>query len=221
MPRRKKSTPAAPPPRRWRVVAAVGATLAVAGGAVWALGLTGDEALRQIGARGRYRVAFADIACAAPPGTDRATFLTEVRYVGLLPDALNPLDAADRDRVRAGFSRHPWVAGVDDVAPVPGGGLRVDLAFRTPVLAVTTSAGTPRLLDRGGVLLPVAPTPPGVAELAGTVAAPTVAAGEVWPDPVVTAALRLVETYQPARLERRPPGWRLTGRDGRLYDVQN
>ncbi|HYH66847.1 MAG TPA: hypothetical protein VD866_19290 [Urbifossiella sp.] len=217
MPRRKKAGP--PPGRSWRAGLAVVITLLVAGAALVALNVAGGDALRRIGGRDRYRVAFADIACDTPPGLDRSTFLAEARYAGELTETVSPLDAADRDRLAAGFAKHPWVEAVEAVTPEPGG-VRVALRFRAPVLAVTTATGEPRLLDRHGVLLPVTPTPPGVAELAGRVAAPRVAAGEVWNEPDVSAALRLVETYHPVRLEKRGAGWRLTGPDGRPYDVR-
>lgn len=217
MPRRKPT--ARPPGRPWRAGLAVVITLLVAAGALVALNVAGGDALRRIGGRDRYRVAFADIHCDTPPGLDRATFLAEVRYAGELPETVSPLDAADRDRLAAGFAKHPWVASVEAVTPEPGG-VRVAIHFRSPVLAVTTATGEPRLLDRNGVLLPVTPTPPGVAELAGRVAPPRVAAGEVWADSDVAAAVRLVETYRPVRLEKVGAGWRLTGADGRRYDVR-
>jgi hypothetical protein len=220
VPRRKK--PAAPPRARpWRPLLAIAITLAAGAAAVLGLGWAGGEALRRVGGRDRYRTPFADIACESPPGMDRATFLGEVRYAGGLPDTVNALDAADRDRLAAGFAKHPWVEAVEGVAAEPGGGVRVALRFRTPVLAVTTTEGVPRLLDAGGVLLPVAPTPPGVAELSGSVPPPRVAAGEVWDEPVVADAVRLAGTYRPARIQKQQSGWRLTAPDGKLYDVRH
>ena len=216
MPRRKKPGP--PPGRSWRAAFAVVITLAVAAAALVALNTLGGDALRRIGGRDRYRVAFADIACDAPPGLDRLTFLAEVRYVGELRETVSPLDAADRDRLAAGFAKHPWVEAVEAVTPEPGG-VRVALRFRSPVLAVTTAANEPRLLDRHGVLLPVTPTPVGVAELMGRVSAPRVSAGEVWAEPDVQRALDLRQTYGAAQLQRLSSGWRLTLPDGRVLVV--
>lgn len=218
MPRPKK--PTAPPPRRsWRPVLAVGITLGAIVGVVAAVNRVGVEAVRQIGPRDRYRTAFADIDCPAPPGLDRATFLAEVRYVAALPETLTALDPAVREKVAAGFAKHPWVEGVGGVTAEPGGRVRAALRFRTPVLAVTTTDRTPRLLDRSGVLLPVAPTPPGVAELVGGVDPPRVAAGEVWHDGVVDRAVELVAVYRPRRLGRTPTGWALTMPDGRVLSI--
>jgi hypothetical protein len=214
MPRRNK--PPTPPARRpWRAVAAVAVTLVVVAGIVFALGYFGDEALRRVGARDRYRTTFADIVCDTPPGLDRPTFLTEVRYVGALPDSFNALDPADRERVVAGFAKHPWVESVDGATVKPGGEVRIGLRFRSPVLAVTTTDRAPRLLDRHGVLLPVAPTPPGAAELVGAIPPPTVAAGDVWPHADVRSAVELTTAYGAKRLEKTLAGWKLTLPDGK------
>ncbi|HEX4610621.1 MAG TPA: hypothetical protein VH092_20695 [Urbifossiella sp.] len=206
--------------RPWRSVVVVAGTLVGVTAVVLALNQAGAEALRRVGGRDRYRTPFADISCDTPPGLDRPTFLAEVRYVGGLPDRVNALDPADRDRLTAGFVKHPWVEVVDGVIAEPGSVVRVALRFRTPVLAATTTAGTTRLLDARGVLLPVTPTPTGVAELVGAVPPPQVAAGEVWEEPTVVAALRLVGSYHPARLEKSADGWRLTAPDGKLYAVR-
>lgn len=217
---RKKPSPAAPARRPWRAVIAIVITILLVAGSLVALGWVGDEALRRVGARDRYRTPFADIACDAPPGLDRPTFLAEVRYVGELPDKVNALDPADRDRLTAGFTKHPWVEHVEAVVAEPGGVVRVALRFRTPVLAVTTTDGTPRLLDRSGVLLPVSPTPPGVAELVNARApSPPVAAGERWTDPVVTTALELTTAYGAKRLEPTRTAWKLTLADGKQLVV--
>lgn len=212
---RKKKPPAAPRGCVWRVVAAVTVTLACVAGAVITLGRLGDEALSRVGARDRYRTPFADLACDTPPGLDRPTFLAEVRYVGGIPESVNAVDAAERERVGAAFAKHPWVESVEGVSAEPGGAVRVSLRFRTPVLAVTTIDGVPRLIDRYGVLLPISPTPPGVAELVGRVPAPRSAAGEVWDNADVRRAMDLTTTYHPTRLEPTAGGWRLTLADGR------
>jgi hypothetical protein len=115
VPRRKKPGP--PPGRTWRAGLAVVITLLVAAAALLALNVAGGDALRRIGGRDRYRVAFTDVACATPPGIDRPTFLAEVRYAAQLPESVSPLDPADRDRLAAGFARHPWVEAVEAVTP--------------------------------------------------------------------------------------------------------
>jgi hypothetical protein len=209
--------------RRWRAarpVVAVVLTLAVVGAVVAGLGWLGDAALRGVGSRDRYRVSFADIDCNPPPGIDRPTFLAEVRYVGTFPETFNPLDPADQQRLTAAFAAHPWVAAVDEVAAEPGGVVRVRLTFRTAVLAVRIAGGPVRLVDGHGVLLPVSAAPPGVAELANPVPAPTTAAGLVWADDTVARAVELVAVYHPRRLEKTPRGWRLTRADGKVLSVE-
>src|SRR5687768_7587329 len=64
-----------------RIVLALGLAVGVIGGVVW----LGREAGSDVAGRARYAVRVADISCELPPGGDRATFLTEVRYLGGLP----------------------------------------------------------------------------------------------------------------------------------------
>ena len=66
------------------------------------------------------------------------------------------------------FARHPWVESIEGVDVSPERTVRVRLTFRKPMLRVRVS-GEPseRLVDARGIVLPVAPAPPGVAELAG------------------------------------------------------
>src|SRR5262249_23704828 len=74
-----------------RKVLAVALTLAAAGGLVWGVARLGELARSGVGPRDRYAVRFADIQCDAPPGLDRPTFLSEVRYVANLPEAIQAL----------------------------------------------------------------------------------------------------------------------------------
>ena len=218
MPRREK--PSDPPRARpWRAAAAVAITLALVAAAVVALGRLGDEALSRVAPDDRYRTPFADIRCDAPPGSDRPTFLAEVRYVGSLPEMVNALDPADRDRLATGFDKHPWVEVVEGVTAEPGGAVNVSLRFRTPVLAVETTDGERRMLDRHGVLLPLGPTPAGVAELSGTIPPPRFAAGEVWQDADVRRVVELTTAYGAKRLEKQLGGWKLTLAGGKQLVV--
>ncbi len=219
MPRRKKPPATPSRARPWRVGIAGVVTIVIVGAAVLAVGWVGDVALRQIGGRDRYRTPFADIRCDTPPGLDRPTFLAEVRYVGDLPGAVNPLDADERDSLSAGFAKHPWVEAVDGVTAEPGGAVNVALRFRTPVLAVTTTGRETRLLDRSGVLLPIAPTPAGVAELTALVHPPRVAAGEVWRDAQLERAVELVGAYGAKRVDHTSAGWTLVLPDGKVLAV--
>lgn len=162
-----------------RVVLALG----VAAGLVLGLAWVGREAGLGLVGRDRYAVKVADIECDAPPGTDRAAFLTEVRYLGPLPETVQSVDPGLTDRLAAAFARHPWVAAVTAVEARPAGGLRVGLRFRTPVLAVTAAeTHAPRAVDAAGVLLPPAASTDGLTELVNPVPPPPRPAGEPWPD---------------------------------------
>lgn len=208
--------------RWWRAArpaVAVVLTLAVVGGVLLALRSLGDEALRGIGPRDRYRVRFADVRCDPPPGTDRPTFLTEVRYAADFPETFNALDPADRDRLAAAFAGHPRVEAVTGVTVEPQTVVRVTLTFRTPVLAVTLADGSTRVVDGHGVLLPETAASPGLPVLATRVPPPTTPAGKVWPDDTIQRAVELVKAYAPVRLERIWVGWRLTQPDGQMLVV--
>ena len=216
---RKPKPPARKGGRRWPwQLAAVGLTLAVAGGVVVGVRRLGDEATSHIAGRDRYAVPLAEVGFDLPPGTDRDTFLAEVRYAGRPPDPVHPLDPADREKLAAAFAAHPRVEAVEGVeGEVPA--VRVRLRFRTPVLAVQGTDGAVRLVDGDGVLLPAAAVPAGLAEMVTPVPAPKTAAGRVWEDERVRRALELVKAYRPAKLEHLPRGWRLTLPDGKVVLV--
>lgn len=226
MTRKRKPAPAPPPPPRpgrWRgtrPALVVVLTLAAAAGLLVGLGWVGDEARRRLGPRDRYAVRFADIACDAPPGADRPAFLAEVRYVSGFPESFQALDPDAASRLAAAFAGHPWVGAVDGVTVEPPATVRVRLRFRTPVLAVRTDDGEPaRMVDAGGVLLPAAPAPAGLAELDNRVPPPGVASGKPWPDETVKRAAELAKSYAPRRIEKTPAGWRLTQPDGKMLLV--
>lgn len=220
---RKRKPAAAPPAGRWRrfrPALVAGLTLAAAAAVLAGLGWVGDEARRRLGPRPRYEVRFADILCDAPPGTDRPTFLAEVRYVRNLPETFPALDPEAEARLAAAFAAHPWVDGVDGITLEPPAKVVVKLRFRTPVLVVRTGdANPPRMVDAKGVLLPAADPPDGLAELTNVVPPPGVASGRPWPGDTVGRAAELATTYAPRRIERTAAGWRLTQPDGRTLVV--
>lgn len=208
--------------RWWRAarpVIAVLLTLAVVAGVLVGLRLLGDEALTGLGPRDRYRVPFADVVCDSPPGTDRVTFLAEVRYAANLPDNFNALDPADRDRLAAAFAAHPWVESVEGVTVERANVVTVALRFRTPVLAVRTGDGL-RVLDGNGVVLPESAPVAAVALLVTRVKSPPPPSGQVWDDETVRRAVDLVKAYRPKELELAVLGWRLTTPDGKTLWVQ-
>jgi hypothetical protein len=195
------------------------ATLGVVAGLLFGLGWVGDQARHRLGPHKRYQVRFTDIECDTPPGRDRPTFLSEVRYVSDVPDTFQLLDPELRPKLSAAFAGHPSVEAVDGVDVEPPDRVRVRVRFRTPVLVVTLEGGGVRLVDANGVLLPVCDVPPGLAELATPVRGPEGPAGKVWADDTVRRAVELVRAYQPRRLEKIPGGWRITSTDGKVLTV--
>ena len=215
----RKSKDEIPHARRWRSVAAIAITLALAAGVILTLDYLGLEALQRIGPNERFRVAFADVHCDSPRGLDRHTFLTEVRYVSQFPESFNAVDESDRERLGKAFAAHPWVESVDGIAAEAGNVVALKLKFRVPVLAVRVDRGAVRLVDSHGVLLPESATPREVAELMNIVPAPTTEAGKVWSDVTVTRAVDLVKTYRPTSLELTAKDWRLVQADGKTMRV--
>lgn len=193
--------------------------LALVGGVVYMVAWLGERAGERVAGRDRYAVRVADIACDAPPGKDRATFLTEVRYLAGLPETVQAVDPKLPEQLTAAFARHPWVAEVVGVTVGPDATVRVGLRFRVPVLAVRVIGDAEvRAVDRSGVLLP--PGAPGpMAELAHPVPAPKRPAGEVWDDPTVRRAAELAAEHKPRRVEKTAREWRLTLDSGKVLLV--
>ncbi len=186
---------------------ALGLVAAAVAGVVW----LGERAGERVADRPRYAARVADIRCEAPPGTDRAAFLTEVRYLAKLPETIQVVDPALRETLVRAFAQHPWVAEVAEVAVESDGGVAVGLKFRTPVLAVRVSGETePRVVAKAGVLLPPSASATGLPLLITRVLPPTRPAGEIWPDPTVTRAAELAELHKPRQIEKTDKGWRLT-----------
>jgi hypothetical protein len=194
-------------------------TLALVVGLVWGLSRLGDEARRGIGTRNRYSVRFADIECEPPPGFDRPTFLSEVRYVSKFPELFQSLDPELTSKLNVAFSAHPWVASFNDVLVEPNGTVRVKLRYRTPALAVRTADGM-RIVDAASVLLPLATDPTGLPELVTLAPVPAISAGQVWLDDNVKRAVQLTEIHHPTKLEKTEMGWRLTMPDGKTLILE-
>jgi hypothetical protein len=157
----------------------------LAGGVVVGLVQLGRYARDRLEQQRHYTVAIADLRCETPPGMGRAAFLSEVQYLGGLPDQVNLLEPRLAARLTAAFALHPWVERVDGVNLRGPDGPVVRLAIRTPVLAVGD-----RVVDRYGVLLPAGTPTAGLSVLPGDAPPPKGPAGTPWGDPVVEAAAR-------------------------------
>jgi len=159
----------------------------------------GQRLRRQLRDEPRYQFPTAEIECEAPLGMNRVQFLSEVQYLGDLPDHVSLLDDGLADRLAASFSRHVWVEKVDRVEIGPGKKIIVHLTFRTPVLAVTfmdQSAQT-RAVDRKGLLLPREVEVKKLPVLTGLFPPPLSGAGKAWGDPEIEGGARVAALILP------------------------
>lgn len=214
MPRKeaKPAPPAAPRRRFVRAVLAVGIGLGLVAGIV----ALGTVAAAIVGMKDRYRIPLTAVECSVPDWVDRDTFLSEVRYLGDLPETFNVNDPAAVGRVRAAIAKHPWVEYVAE-----DGYLTIEfrypltVGFRRPVLAVTTTAEpTLRTVDAKGILLPPHRPITNLAKLAGEFEPPTSAAGTPWNDATVRRAAELAARFEPVSVEKIAAGWRVVPRSG-------
>jgi hypothetical protein len=166
--------------------------LAAAGGALLGLLRLGQWARARLDQREHYALDFAALRCEPPPGTDRATFLAEVQYLGGLPDRVNLLEPGLAPRLVGAFALHPWVERVEGVSLRGPEGPCVRLRLRTPALA---AAG--RVLDANGVLLPPTAPADGLPALREPVPPPAGLAGAPWGDARVEGAARTAALLQP------------------------
>src|SRR3954449_11467892 len=99
--------------RRWsKPLLIVGASATVVAGLV----LAGHRARAWLDRRGHFVIALADIQCPAPPGLDRPTFLSEVQYLGGLPDRFSAIDPTLAMQLATAFAAHPWVEHVENLS---------------------------------------------------------------------------------------------------------
>jgi hypothetical protein len=164
-----------------------------------------------------WQVRVGDVECTAPPGLTRAEFLTEVQYLGQIPDRLPLLSPATPPRLSGLFCAHPWVESVGQVRVMPRRRVRVDLTLRRPVLAVSlphalaqadgsvgvetrlAGGGTLpcRAVDGHGILLPAGAVQDTVPVLQAEVRAPAGSPGTDWGDPRVRQAAALAAFLRP------------------------
>lgn len=176
----------------------------------------GGIAGRQLTGEQRYEVPFTAIQCDAPPGIDRLTFLTEVRFLGQATETISIVDPALPETLAALFAKHPWTQDVTSATVGPDGVVRVNLTFRTAVLAVGVAGESDlRAVDRFGVLLPTTAPTAELTRLLNLRPKPAVSPGKVWPDEQVTRAADLTQTYKPRTIEKTDKGWRLVQADGK------
>ena len=219
---RKPTARATPDGRGAAVLAKLALALLVAGGLVVGLARLGRHAGEGVAARDRYTVPVSAVRFDTPPHLDPKTFLTEVRYLGDLPETVQAVDPHLGDKLAVAFRRHPWVADVTGVSVSPEGEIRLGLQFRVPALAVRWANGAERevrAVDASGVLLPAgAPTDP-LPQFLTTRTIPLPEAGKVWPEADVVRAAELVGRNPTRSIERTPTGWRLVDPAGKAFTL--
>jgi len=162
-------------------------------GVVAGLVFAGRWARDWLDRRGHFDIALADIQCPVPPGLTRAQFLSEVQYLGGLPDRISSVDAATMLRLATAFQQHPWVEQFESAhLRTPQQSPSVKLKLRTPTLAVHG-----RAVDGHGVLLPPSTSVTGLIQFRREVAEPKFPAGARWGDPSVESAAQVAAWLVP------------------------
>ena len=179
----------------------------------------GGQAGQHVTSRDRYALRFTDISTDVPPGTDKLTFLTEVRFLDKWPEAVQVVEPTLKERLAATFAKHPWVSEVTNVTIGADASIRVELKFRVPVLLINVKGEEPRVVDRHAVILPPLPHHETLPTLVNAQLPPKLQAGLIWPDDTVKRAADLAHTYKPTQIEKTDKGWRLTQADGKVLIV--
>jgi hypothetical protein len=157
----------------------------------------------------RYTLAFTEIDCTPPPTQERAEFLGEVQQLAGLPERLSVLDPDLASRLAEALACHPYVEKVEQVVILPSRAVRVQLAYRVPVLEVMLPEPVPKELshpetgtepswwvDGRGVILPRKTAREPLPLLFATTK-PAGSVGQVWGDTVVEGAARTAAYLRP------------------------
>ncbi len=213
MAKKARKRPPKPEPFRWRRLLRLLPAVAVVGGLFIGLHWLTQQAGASVAAKERYAVKVADLRVNTPPNTDSAKFLTEVRLLGGLPETVQSVDSATPAQLTDAFRKHPWVEDATAITTEPDGGVRVELRFRSPVLAVRWNvAGVirTRAVTASGVLLPTGVDTVNLPVLTTERTIQTAADGQPWPEPDVKRAAELVTRHPCKTVDRTRTGWRLT-----------
>ena len=135
-----------------------------------------------------------------------------------MPDAVQSVDPNLPATLAEAFRKHPWVEEVSAVAAEPDGGVRVELKFRSPVLALKWN-GTTRAVTANGVLLPIGVETTGLPLLVNERTIPTAIDGQPWPEPDMKRAAELASRHGSKTVERTRTGWRLTDPAGKVMTI--
>lgn len=111
------------------------------------------------------------------------------------------LDPTLLPRLAAGFEQSPWVRRVVRLTKELPAWVNVELEYRLPIAVVESSEGLVPLGD-DAIVLPIEDLSEGewkrYPRLKGIVAAPPEAAGEIWEEPTIQAALEIARVLVPA-----------------------
>jgi hypothetical protein len=156
-----------------------------------------DKYLRhQVQDQPRFQVAFSSIDVDTPPGFTREQFLAEVKKGSGLPDTVSVLDEDLTPRLEGAFAKHPWVASIRSVDFKGSQGIRVELVFRVPVLAIPQT-GMTRLVDGRGILLPELAKTDSIPIWRGHATTPIGSVGTLWGDKDIEAVAGVLEMVRP------------------------
>jgi len=188
-------------------------------GLVSGLAWIGQRAGKEVAPNTRFAVRTLELDVPTPPGLDKPTFITEVRFLGNLPETVQSVDAATPELLRAAFQKHPWVKEVGAIAVQPDGRVKVELMFRTPALAIRTNVANEwRILDTTGVLLPSNTSIGTLPQYLNPVRGEGIA-GQLWPDADARRAAELVVAHSAKQIQKLGPDWIITQPNGRVLRV--
>jgi hypothetical protein len=139
----------------------------------------------------RFQIPFTEIDCSAPPSLSRPEFLNEVQSISKLPDQLALLAEELPRTLDGAFSRHPWVESVERVEVLPSRKVRIQLVFRSPVLAVLQGRGK-RAIDGHGIVLPASAIGEDLPVYCSPVPPPVGPPGTDWGDGTLKSAAQTI-----------------------------
>jgi hypothetical protein len=199
-----------------KIILALGAVV----GLLFGLSYAGKYAGLRVSGDARYRVPIAEVQFEAPAYIDKAAFLTEVRYLANLPEAISSVDPNTSDILKAAFRQHPWIAEANEIIVTPEGKLLAKLIFRKPVLAIKTQGEKDvRAVDAMGVLLPESAPTDQLPVFLNLLPHTETATGQRHADPDVVRAAELVMIHPAKSIKRDGKGWEIVDPNGKLLRI--
>lgn len=196
----------------FKIALALGAVV----GLLLGLSYAGKYAGLRVAGDARYRVPIAEVQFDAPAYIDKAAFLTEVRYLANLPEAISSVDPTTPEVLKASFRKHPWIAEANEILVSTDGKLQAKLVFRKPVLAIRTQGEKDvRAVDASGVLLPESAPTESLPVLLNLLVPTETATGQKHADSDVIRAAELVVIHPAKSIRRNGLGWDIIDPSGK------